>query len=318
MKDLSLELISASSGSPWYNFKDLEDDDDIIYTNNIDSQNVIESDELSFSINTYNEKQPISQSYILEPLEFERDVKYFCASEDFASNPNPKQFKDAYLNPKFAYEIYINEFDTEYFDYYAAWYNTEYPMFIWEGGYPAYVRVGEGEVHSCELQRYQDTTSGQYVTVLRVGAFYDTQADALNDSTAIAFYAAAVQAGQIEFITERLEESMFTPAPDDIYPPSMKHESGTIDITKVSKVTPHSEGFYRPHTNDYQTQELNIIDRYIEHHSNPKKIYNCTVRGYYEPWKCLRVTALNNCKMIVDEQEYNVLTDINELKLVEY
>lgn len=317
MKDLSLELISAPNGSPWYNFKDLEDDDDITYTNEIDSNNVIENDDLSFEINTYNKKVPISQSYILEPFEFQRDVRYFCASEDFASNPNPKQFKDAYLNPKFAYEIYINEFDTEYFDYYASWYNTEYPMFIWEGGYPAYVRVGDGEVHSCELQRYQDASTSQYVTVLRVGEFHDSQADAITDSIGTAFYAAAAHAGQIEFITERLDESMFVPPPDDIYPPSMKHETGTIDITKVNKVTPHSEGFYRPHTNEVKVEELNIIDRYVEHHTNPKKIYNCTIHGYFEPWRCLTVKALNDTKMIVSEQDYDVIHDSNEVKLIE-
>ena len=317
MKDLSLELISAPNGSPWYNFKDLEDDDDITYSNEIDSNNVIENDDLSFEINTYNKKVPISQSYILEPLEFQRDVRYFCASEDFSSNPNPKQFKDAYLNPKFAYEIYINEFDTEYFDYYAAWYNTEYPMFIWEGGYPAYVRVGDGEVIKAALQRYQDATTSQYVTVLRVGEFHDSQADAITDSVGTAFYAAAAQVGQIEFITERLDESMFVPPPDDIYPPSMKHETGTVDITKVNKVTPHSEGFYRPHTNEVKVEELNIIDRYVEHHTNPKKIYNCTIHGYYEPWRCLTVKALNNTKMIVSEQDYDVIHDSNEVKLIE-
>jgi len=317
MKDLSLELVSAPVGNPWYNFKDLEDDDDIIYTNEIDSNNVIESSDLSFKLNTYNEKKPISQSYILEPLSFQSDERYYVASTSFVQNPNLKQFKDAYLNPKFAYEIYINEFDTEYFDYYAAWYNTNYPNFIWEGGYPAYVRVGEGEVHSCELQRYQDATSGQYVTVLRVGAFYDTQADALNDSTATAFYAAAVEAGQIEFITERYGDYL-TPPPDDIYPATMKYETGTIDITKVDKVVYHSEGFYRPHTNEVKVEELNIIDRYVEHHTNPKKIYNCIVHGYYEPWKCISVNAINNLNMVVDEQEYDVKANTNELKLIEY
>lgn len=61
-----------------------------------------------------------------------------------------------------------------------------------------------------------------------------------------------------------------------------------------------------------------LLEKYTEHYSNPKKIYNCIVHGYYEPWKCVRPSALNNLRMIIDEQEYDVKADTNELKLIEY
>lgn len=80
----------------------------------------------------------------------------------------------------------------------------------------------------------------------------------------------------------------------------------------------HTEGFYRPHTNNHQRQELNVIDRYVDHYSSPKKIYNCTVHGYIEPWKCVRPTCLDNIRMIVDEQEFDVKANVNDVKLVEY
>jgi hypothetical protein len=80
----------------------------------------------------------------------------------------------------------------------------------------------------------------------------------------------------------------------------------------------HTDGFYRIHKNTNKREEMNVVERYVEHHSTPKKIYNCEVHGYYEPWKCISVNALNGLKMIVDEQEYDVKADTNELKLIEF
>jgi len=166
MKGLSLELVSvlnASVGKVW--LTDLssldKEDDDIIYENTIDNQNVTEMDDLELKINTYNEKKPIAESYIIQP------------------------------------------------------------------------NINNGHVQSG----------------------YDSY---------------------------------------------------------------HTEGFYRPHTNTTIRQELNIVNRYVEHYSNPKMIYNCQVHDYYKPWLCVEPYALNNIRMIVDEQEYDVKANTNELKLIEY
>lgn len=80
----------------------------------------------------------------------------------------------------------------------------------------------------------------------------------------------------------------------------------------------HTEGFYRPLTHTTLRQELNVVNRYVEHYSSPKKIYNCQVHDYYKPWICVKPNALDNIKMIVDEQEYDVKANTNELKLIEY
>lgn len=61
-----------------------------------------------------------------------------------------------------------------------------------------------------------------------------------------------------------------------------------------------------------------ILNKYVSHYNQPKKIYNCEVHGYYKPWNCVRPDALDNIKMIVDEQEYDVKANTNELKLIEY
>lgn len=80
----------------------------------------------------------------------------------------------------------------------------------------------------------------------------------------------------------------------------------------------YTDGWYRSYTGTSKRQELNVIDRYIDHYSSPHVIYNCAVHGYIEPWKCVRPTALNNIRMIVDEQEYDVKGDVNNVRLVQY
>jgi len=80
----------------------------------------------------------------------------------------------------------------------------------------------------------------------------------------------------------------------------------------------HNGGYYRPYTDASKRQELNVIDRYIDHYSNPTVIYNCTIHGYIEPWRCVRPTSLNNIRMIVDEQEFDVKANKNSVKLVQY
>lgn len=95
--------------------------------------------------------------------------------------------------------------------------------------------------------------------------------------------------------------------------------TGTPDnITSVSKCVYHTQGFYRPHTNTTERQEMNVVNRYVEHHSTAKRIYNCQLRGYNEPFRCFDSSVLGEGKFVIDEQEYDVKMDVNSLKLVEY
>ena len=80
----------------------------------------------------------------------------------------------------------------------------------------------------------------------------------------------------------------------------------------------HTQGFYRPVTGTTAREEINVVNRYVAHYSSPKKIYNCVVHGYVEPWKLVTATALPGVEFIVDEQEYDVKQDVNTLKLVEF
>ena len=63
---------------------------------------------------------------------------------------------------------------------------------------------------------------------------------------------------------------------------------------------------------------MNVINRYVEHHSTPKKIYNCTVHDYYEPSRCAIVDAIPGTYLVVDETEYDVKNNVNSLKIVQY
>lgn len=160
MKDFGLTLCSTDNSEKWYDvFEDDEEDDDIIYSNPIDSNNVTDMDDLELKINTYNSQKPIAKSYIIEPS------------------------------------------------------------------------IVDGKV---------------------------------------------------------VEDSF-------------KY---------------HTAGFYDNLIGNYKRQEKNLVDKYYNHYSEPKKIYNCVVHGYRAPYKCVQCTAISG-KYIVDEQSYDLKADVNELKLVE-
>lgn len=90
------------------------------------------------------------------------------------------------------------------------------------------------------------------------------------------------------------------------------------NITAVTKSVYHTQGFYRPYTSNTSRQEMNIVDRLVEHHSYPKRIYNCTVHGYYEPYRCITADVFDNGSFIVDEQEYDLKQNVNTMKLIEF
>ena len=80
----------------------------------------------------------------------------------------------------------------------------------------------------------------------------------------------------------------------------------------------HTDGFYDASEDVVRRQEYNIVHKYVEHYRNPKKIYNCVVHGYFNPFEQVQATCLPNTKLCVDEQSYSVKEDINEVKLIEY
>ena len=79
----------------------------------------------------------------------------------------------------------------------------------------------------------------------------------------------------------------------------------------------YTNKFYNYYTTGRQEQEKNVLEAYYRHYSSPKLIYNATVHGYFMPYECVTATATGNARMIVDEQQWNVKDDINEVKLIE-
>ena len=96
-----------------------------------------------------------------------------------------------------------------------------------------------------------------------------------------------------------------------IIEPSIVNGIADVDSCKY-----HNQGFYNSLTNKSQRQEMNLVNKYYNHYSTPKKIYNCVVHEYKAPYKRIQCTAISG-KYIVDEQSYDLKADVNELKLVE-
>ena len=66
-------------------------------------------------------------------------------------------------------------------------------------------------------------------------------------------------------------------------------------------------------------EEEHIVEAYLKHYTKHKKIYNCEVHNYYMPFCGVKVNALPTTSyMMVDSQEYDVKSNTNELKLIEY
>lgn len=78
-----------------------------------------------------------------------------------------------------------------------------------------------------------------------------------------------------------------------------------------------SDNWWTP--NEEQYEEDNILKTYLKHYSSPKKIYNCCIHGYCDPFSAYKINALpTDSYMMVDEQEFDVKANTNEIKLIEF
>ena len=66
-----------------------------------------------------------------------------------------------------------------------------------------------------------------------------------------------------------------------------------------------------------RAQEYNLVDQYYEHYSSPKKIYNVSIRGLYGPMTKVNTSTLSG-RFIIDTYSYDIRTNINNVKLIEY
>lgn len=322
MKNLSLELVSRDLTEEWYkNFDDIDDkEDEITYSNTINTNNVEEMDDLTLKINTQNDIKPIAQSYILEPTTYSGGARTFTSikSRHFeVVDPVPYTSNGS---TKYQYTIRLYDFSGSNYGPVGEWWAG-----LREDGYFKDVNNGvvtwagvEG-VKTCDVFLSQEWAGGNPYVILRVGDesdhSYDTSTAAMNDADGIAFFQAAQNAGYIEFF----KNDPIWCIPLNAYPINMREGVATSEMYNITAAMYHNAGFYRPHTNTSIREEENIINRYVGHFSTPKKIYNCTVHGYYEPWKCIKATAIDSStKFVIDEQEYDLKADSNTLKLIEY
>jgi len=123
MKNLKLKMVSTDDSTEWYNIFDDDEteDDDIKYSNSVESNNVIKGDELSLKINTYNEKKPLATSYIMDVLEdnsfslhtdgfFDYKTQLFQREELFIIN----RYTEHYKQPKVKYNCNVHGYYMPY------------------------------------------------------------------------------------------------------------------------------------------------------------------------------------------------------------
>lgn len=64
-------------------------------------------------------------------------------------------------------------------------------------------------------------------------------------------------------------------------------------------------------------QEHNLVNMYYDHFNSPKKIYECTIHDYLNPASPVQITATEG-NFIIDTQSYDVKSNHNTVKLIEY
>jgi len=318
MKKMGMSLVSVNNnsiGRQWIEDgiekADDDDDDDITYENIISTKNVTEMDELELGINTYNDEKPVAQSYIIEPVISNSVFTYRILSDDFSTvTPEPLPTIGGYM-----YSILLSDYlfsdltpATEWFDDMRS----KGFMSNENRGIPVYIKVNN-IIYEAFLGN-QTIDSVQKV-VLRIGGnIYPTAETAMEGNrAALTIIGAALENGYIEFVGGGSNRYVL---PASLYPESLHTEREFI-MSNIKDMKYHTQGFYRPLTETAQRQEMNIVDRYVEHYSSPKKIYNCVVHDYYKPYLCVEPTALRGSHMIVDQQSWDVKANINELKLIE-
>jgi hypothetical protein len=319
MKNLSLELLSADNNrEQWYrDFSDIDKkDDDIIYSNEINNQNVTEFDDLTLKINTYNSQEPISQSYIVEPSQYEYTSNdYYIASQHYVhgSQTTANAVYEDNQVIGYMYALMLDDFNGYAINQIQQWFNNKKSQGYFtdeKRGIPVRIKAETYETDGFLDQNFDNSVP---VIYLRIGQLHTTTNEADTDTDGVQFYNDLWNAKEIKFLAPNDNYP-----PLDLYPVNLRRNESNIIITNMWGTKYHTDGFYRIHKNTNKREEMNVVERYVEHHSTPKKIYNCEVHGYYEPWKCISVNALNGLKMIVDEQEYDVKADTNELKLIEF
>lgn len=69
-----------------------------------------------------------------------------------------------------------------------------------------------------------------------------------------------------------------------------------------------------------KTQEYNIIDNYLDHHSERKVIYECNLHNYYSPISIFDYSQYLDIDsaLVVDTQSYDVANDNNRIKLIQF
>ena len=73
---------------------------------------------------------------------------------------------------------------------------------------------------------------------------------------------------------------------------------------------------------DYKEQEFNVVDNYLDHHSDRRVIYNTNVHGLYSPNTKMNYNNQYNNSIngvyFIDSQSYNLYNDNNDITLVQY
>ena len=67
-----------------------------------------------------------------------------------------------------------------------------------------------------------------------------------------------------------------------------------------------------------KAQEYNVIDSYLDHHSERKVIFDANVHGYFNPGDRFSKPALANGVFVIDSQNWDVRRNNNRIKFIAY
>ena len=100
-----------------------------------------------------------------------------------------------------------------------------------------------------------------------------------------------------------------------------------LKINTAAENKPISRSYIMDSSSDYivnltkngvtKRQEHNLVNMYYDHFNSPKKIYECTIHDYLNPGSPVQITATEG-DFVIDTQSFDIKTNHNTVKLIEY
>lgn len=91
----------------------------------------------------------------------------------------------------------------------------------------------------------------------------------------------------------------------------------TISLSHALTPTGYVQLVKHKNLSTNKLQEFNLLDIYLSHYKQPKRVYNSTLKGNYDPRNKYTFTAIGGT-YVLDSYSYNLNTRQNTIKFIEY